>query len=140
MFSGGGGVREPPSENGSVHTGADQVAVIGADLDVGDTAAMCHPDVGDHAFHVVPHLHPLVISTWSVRTFHFMMKTWTWTLLRHQQGQRDAAKASLTGPTTASQRPYIDDVRGEKVFAKYNKYKIYTNKRRSTGKKQTNQT
>lgn len=57
-------VREPPPENGSICAGADYDAVVGADLDAGDAAAMSGPHVGHCTVHIVPHLHQLVVSTW----------------------------------------------------------------------------
>lgn len=56
-------VGEPPPEDGSVCAGADQGAVVGADLDAGDAAAVTFSYVGDYTLRVVPHLHQLVIST-----------------------------------------------------------------------------
>lgn len=59
----GSRVREPPSQNGSVCAGADQGAVVGADLDAGDAATVSYSYMGYRTFQVVPHLHQLVIST-----------------------------------------------------------------------------
>lgn len=56
-------MREPPPDNGSICTGADEGAVIGADLDAGDASTVSYSCVGHYAFHIVPHLHQFVIST-----------------------------------------------------------------------------
>lgn len=63
-------MREPPPDNGSIRTGADEGAVIGADLDAGDAATVSYSYVGDYAFHVVPHLHQFVISTCQKNSLH----------------------------------------------------------------------
>ena len=59
---------EPPPQNGPVSTGCDQRAVVGADPDTGDAAAVADAHMGHLAVHVVPHLHQLVVSTWTRRT------------------------------------------------------------------------
>lgn len=56
-------VREPPADDGSIRTGADEGPVVGADLDAGDAAAVRRSDVGDRTIQVVPHLHQFVITT-----------------------------------------------------------------------------
>lgn len=60
---GGRWVREPPADDRSIRTGADEGSVVGADLDAGDAAAVCRPYVGYHTVHVVPHLQQFVITT-----------------------------------------------------------------------------
>lgn len=60
---GGRRMREPPSDNGPVRAGADQRAVIGAQLDAGDAAAVSRSHVGRYTLHVVPHLHQPVVTS-----------------------------------------------------------------------------
>lgn len=59
----GRGVRELPPDNGSIRTGADEGAVVGADLDAADAATVSYSYVGYYTFHIVPHLYQFVIST-----------------------------------------------------------------------------
>lgn len=55
-------MREPPADDGSIRTGADEGSVVGADLDAGDAAAVRRSNVSYHAVHVVPHLHQFVVA------------------------------------------------------------------------------
>lgn len=58
---------ELPPQNGSICAGAEEDAVVGADLGAGDAATMSCAYMGHFAFHVVPHLQQLVIATWQER-------------------------------------------------------------------------
>lgn len=57
-------MRERPAHDASVCAGADQDAVVGADLHAGDAAAVSYADMGHLASHEVPDLHQFVIPTW----------------------------------------------------------------------------
>lgn len=54
---------EPPAEYGSICRGADDVLVVGADLDAADVATVPDAYMGHHAVSVLPHLHQLLITT-----------------------------------------------------------------------------
>ena len=56
-------MREPPTDNGSIGTGADYGAVIAADFDAGYAATVTYSYVGYFTLYVVPYLQQLVISS-----------------------------------------------------------------------------
>lgn len=56
-------MREPPEDDGAIHTGADEGGAVGAQLDTGDAAAVTLSYVCDDTLHVVPHFHQVVISS-----------------------------------------------------------------------------
>lgn len=56
-------MREPPPDNGSVRTGADQGAVVAAEPDTGDAATVSHSHVCYHTLLIVPHFHQFVVSS-----------------------------------------------------------------------------